>query len=159
MKKTLNKGFTLVELMVVLVIISILTGIVMGNLTDSKKKARDAKRVTDLATIQLAEELFFDRCNSYTPSIDIDSLTYVCPTNPNVVFGNYITKIPSDPLPGSQVYQYFTSGNKPTDYVLRATLETNSSALLDSISGSSVNPGNVNCDHTNSPYYYCVKPK
>lgn len=159
MKSPVNKGFTLIELMVVVVIITILTGIVMSNLTDSKKKARDAKRIADLAQIQLAEELFFDRCNSYTPNIDSNSLTYACPTNPNVVFGNYLSKIPSDPLPNSQVYQYFTSGATPTDYVLRATLETNSSALQDSISGSSVNPGNVNCDHTNSPYYYCVKPK
>ena len=159
MKKTLDKGFTLVELMVVIVIIVLLTGLVMSNLTDSKKKARDAKRVADLAQIQLAEELFFDRCNSYTPNIDVSSLTYACPTNPNVIFGNYINKIPTDPLPASQVYQYYTSGVTPTDYVLRATLETNNSALQDSIVGPSVTPGNVNCDHTNTPYYYCVKPK
>jgi prepilin-type N-terminal cleavage/methylation domain-containing protein len=67
MKKLFSKdaGFTLVELMVVIAIIAILTGIITTNFTSSRAKARDAKRISDLGHIQLAIELYFDRCKQY----------------------------------------------------------------------------------------------
>jgi prepilin-type N-terminal cleavage/methylation domain-containing protein len=67
MKKsfTPQKGFTLVELLVVIAIIAILTGIVATNFTSARSRARDAKRVSDLGHIQLAIELYFDRCKQY----------------------------------------------------------------------------------------------
>jgi general secretion pathway protein G len=70
MKKILFKnGFTLIELLVVLAIIAILTAIVTTNFTTSKSKARDAKRVSDIAQIQLALEMVFDKCNAYPEGI------------------------------------------------------------------------------------------
>jgi prepilin-type N-terminal cleavage/methylation domain-containing protein len=67
MKKshTPQKGFTLVELLVVIAIIAILTGIVATNFTSARSRARDAKRISDLGHIQLAIELYFDRCKQY----------------------------------------------------------------------------------------------
>jgi prepilin-type N-terminal cleavage/methylation domain-containing protein len=62
---TLKKGFTLVELIVVIAIIGILTGIVTTNFASSRSRARDAKRISDLGHIQLALELYFDRCKQY----------------------------------------------------------------------------------------------
>jgi prepilin-type N-terminal cleavage/methylation domain-containing protein len=62
---TPKKGFTLVELIVVIAIIGILTGIVTTNFASSRSRARDAKRISDLGHIQLALELYFDRCKQY----------------------------------------------------------------------------------------------
>lgn len=58
-KKSL--GFTLVELLVVISIVAILTGIILNLLNSGgvRKKARDSQRVTDLSTIQTALELYF----------------------------------------------------------------------------------------------------
>ena len=64
-----KKGFTLIELLVVIAIIAILTAIVTANFATSKAKARDAKRISDIAQIQLALEMVFDRCNVYPPDI------------------------------------------------------------------------------------------
>lgn len=144
-----KKGFTLIELLVVIAIIGVLTAIVTANLTQAKAKSRDAKRVSDLAQIQLTLEMIFDRCNTY-PS-NIYSTSDVCPGFPVSYF---ISVVPKD---NGADYQYVTNPSAPyVDYVLKADLETNSSALSDDVDGSAV-MGSVDCDDAN--HYYCVQPK
>lgn len=58
MKKSL--GFTLAELLVVIAIIGILSSIVVVNVSDSRAKGRDAKRIADVASLQIALEMYFD---------------------------------------------------------------------------------------------------
>lgn len=142
-----NKAFTLIELMVVVAIISILSAIVLGNLTQAKAKARDSKRVSDLAQIQLALEVFFDRCNAYPTALDV---TKNCSADgATVKLSDYISVIPTAPAPGN--YDYASSG---TDYVLKATLETNSPVLID-VNRSAGFQG-VDCT---TPLAYCVQPR
>ena len=68
-KTLFTRGFTLIEMLVVIAIIAILSGIIIANLSGAKGKARDAKRVSDLGNIQMALELYFDRCNQYPASV------------------------------------------------------------------------------------------
>jgi prepilin-type N-terminal cleavage/methylation domain-containing protein len=167
MKKILFKnGFTLIELLVVLAIIAILTAIVTTNFTTSKSKARDAKRVSDIAQIQLALEMVFDKCNAYPEGISKNSVIPLDPvsgtfckklgSNSNYILGDFISVVPQESA--TQLYTYAKNTTAPfVDYVLRAKLENNSTALVDDVDGTSL--GGTDCSDTANGYYYCVQPK
>jgi len=155
-----KKGFTLIELLVVIAIIAILTAIITANFTQSKAKSRDAKRVSDLAQIQLALEMAFDRCNIYPAALDTTTAiaTGVCKklsdgTDYNL--GDFISKIPTDFDNASYAYNTLSSGK---DYLLGVLLETSSTALKDSASGGTLTFRSVvqTCGTAN---FYCVQPK
>ena len=63
--RSTRKGFTLVELLVVIAIIGLLSSAVFAGLNSARVKARDAKRVLDLRTLQTALELYYDRYGTY----------------------------------------------------------------------------------------------
>jgi prepilin-type N-terminal cleavage/methylation domain-containing protein len=51
-------GFTIIELLVVIAIIGMLASIIMVSLSAAKAKGRDARRLADLKSIQVAATLF-----------------------------------------------------------------------------------------------------
>jgi prepilin-type N-terminal cleavage/methylation domain-containing protein len=156
--KISHKGFSLIELLVVIAIIALLTAIVTSNFATSRSKSRDAKRVSDLAQIQLALELFFDRCNGYPGVITTSANISSCPAG--ITLGTFISQIPTPPTALSgDTYTYAVSGSPATDYVLRARLKNNNSSVLsDDVDGTSpIN--NTDCTDSNPNYYYCVQPK
>lgn len=58
-------GFTLIELLVVISIIGLLSSIVLTSVNSARAKARDARRKSDLRTISLALELYYDKYGTY----------------------------------------------------------------------------------------------
>lgn len=158
------RGFTLVELMVAVAIISLLSGIIVTNLTSSKSKARDGKRISDMGQIQLAVELFFDRCKTYPLSITGNPADQECLTNLSVNLGNYISKIPQPSgEKGQSEYGYYTnvggSITEPTDYVLKAVLENYNVVLKDGLSTlPSWATSLTTCDNTDPANEYCLNP-
>lgn len=159
-----TRGFTLIELLVVIAIIGILSAIVMTNLQNAKIKSRDAKRVSDIAQIQLALEQYFNKCSSYPSTLNSTNAAD-CAAHPNdtdnVTLSNYISTIPKDPKTASN-YDYFVdSSNSNYDYVLHATFELPNSASLDGITNTK-KPSYVtgkNCFDSSNPLEYCVGPK
>lgn len=57
MKNTKN-GFTLIELLVVIAIIGLLSGVVLGSLSDARVKARNVQRLSDIDQINKALEIY-----------------------------------------------------------------------------------------------------
>lgn len=71
-----QKGFTLVELLIVIIIIGILATLVIVTFTGVQAKARDSQRQTDIGAVDSHVEAFFAQ-NGYYPSYaDLTSATF-----------------------------------------------------------------------------------
>ncbi len=168
MKRSTHRGFTLIELMVVIAIIAILSGIIMASFSAAKSKSRDGQRISDIAQIQLALAGYFNQCNTYPATTTLPSSGTTgtgCPTGVNL--GTFIGKIPTSPSGANQTtYAYSTGTSNITglivDYVLEANLENNSSVSGESLStfpstsGITYSPSSLPCDATT---HYCLGPK
>ena len=73
----MRKGFTLVELLVVITIIGILGAVVFGSFSQSQAQARDNARMTDLKNLQLAIERFRADTGSFPEELDELTPEYV----------------------------------------------------------------------------------
>ncbi|MBC7982067.1 prepilin-type N-terminal cleavage/methylation domain-containing protein [Candidatus Parcubacteria bacterium] len=71
MKKTKSKGFTLIELMVVISIISLLSSVVLASIKTAKEKADNAKIVSEMKSLQTALELYRAKIGIY-PQVNVD---------------------------------------------------------------------------------------
>ena len=129
-------GFTLIELLTVVAIISLMTAVILPNLTSSRAKSRDTKRISDLGQIQLALAVYFDRCRQYPSEIADVAANNGCPTG--ISLGTYISAIPT-PTPGGSAtqttYDYVVPGDY-SDFMLHATLESSNGVLKDGFHGS-----------------------
>ena len=116
MKSAQNKkGFTLIELLVVISIMVVLATIAAINYSQVFKNGRDAKRQSDLKTIQSALEQYRADQGSYPDTITFGgALTNAGKT--------YLKEIPQDPT-GSPDYSYTVLGTPGTDYCLYAHVE------------------------------------
>lgn len=86
MLKTLNKlqkGFTIIELLIVIAIIAILAGLVLNNFQGAQAKARDTQRVTRINAVHSKLEEFYNEANGYPaaaqtttnfPGIDVNAV-------------------------------------------------------------------------------------
>lgn len=68
MKHRLSRGFTLLEVLVVVAIIGILISIGTAAYTSAQKKSRDARRQGDLRSIQNAFEQYYADTSAYPTS-------------------------------------------------------------------------------------------
>lgn len=74
--KNKNRGFTIVELLIVIVVIGILALLVITTYSGIQAKARNSKRQTDVASLQTQLEAFFSQ-NGYYPSLtDMNDSTW-----------------------------------------------------------------------------------
>ncbi len=75
MFKTLQKaqkGFTIIELLIVIAIIAILALLVLNNFQGAQAKARDQQRTTDLNNLHGKLEEFYNENNYYPSSLDVN---------------------------------------------------------------------------------------
>ena len=117
-RRSVAPGFTLIELMVVILIIGLLATIVVQNLRSATDKAKRVKAQADIAQIKSGLDRYYLDVGSY-PSTDQGLNALVsAPSGGNVPHdwqGPYLEKIPPDPWGNTYVYQ--SDGNA---YVLKS---------------------------------------
>ncbi|MDF2153993.1 type II secretion system major pseudopilin GspG [Vibrio sp. CAU 1672] len=110
-----QRGFTLLEVMVVVVILGILASFVVPNLLGNKEKADQQKAVTDIVALENALDMY-KLDNSVYPTTDQGLEALVSkPSNPeprNYRDGGYIKRLPKDPW--GYEYQYLSPGDNGT---------------------------------------------
>ncbi len=65
-----HKGFTVLEFLIVVTIISILVGLILVGLNAARSNARDQKKIADLQRIALGIQQYHDICREYPASLD-----------------------------------------------------------------------------------------
>ncbi|PIR56662.1 MAG: hypothetical protein COU72_05045 [Parcubacteria group bacterium CG10_big_fil_rev_8_21_14_0_10_41_35] len=129
MIKHKTKGFTLIELLVVIAIIGLLSTLAVVALNNARGKSRDAKRVSDIRSIQTGLELYFADKATYpviaTPGVTLGATTYVTLSSTNgfaatAAGTTYMGKVPANPTPGGAGYVYIGDA---TTYSITFTLE------------------------------------
>ncbi|GEA61359.1 type II secretion system major pseudopilin GspG [Vibrio comitans] len=108
-----QQGFTLLEVMVVVVILGILASFVVPNLLGNKEKADQQKAITDIVALENALDMY-KLDNSVYPTTDqgLDALVSRPTGSPeprNYRNDGYIRRLPSDPW-GNE-YQYLSPGD------------------------------------------------
>lgn len=75
--KKSNKGFTIVELLIVIVVIGILALLVVTTYSGIQQKARNSKRSADVAAIQTQLEAFFQQSGYYPSLTDMNTASWL----------------------------------------------------------------------------------
>ena len=145
MRKTVS-GFTIVELLIVIVVIAILAAISIVAYNGIQQRARDTERMVELTSLQKALEIYhaekggYPLCGTTGPNLTpilSSGDAYSCLVD-DLVPG-YINAIPADPTnSGSYLYRYapgykkigtasFVGGTATDNYILGTKQETVSS--------------------------------
>lgn len=125
-----SPGFTLMELLIVMVLLGILIAVVSGNFATSAKKGRDSRRKADLKNIATALEAYYSDKGLY-PTSTVNGEIVGCGTNDSQVcaWGGefkdkngtlYMVLIPQDPASNLRYYYVSATGGS---YQLYAKLE------------------------------------
>lgn len=124
MKNIIKKGFTLLEILVVISIIGILTGLAIFSFEPAQKRARDTQRKSDLKQYQTSLESYANNNSGlypiHTTSVTI-STNNLCDVDELDISGS----CPEDPKTGFDIYGYhYVSDTAASEFILWAKLET-----------------------------------
>lgn len=140
MKRQRQQGFSLLELMVVLVILGILASMIVPNVMDSQSKGERQKVVSDIVALENALDMYRLENGVYpTTEQGIEALVEeprIDPLPRRYPEGGYIRRLPQDPWGND--YQILTPGQNSRIDVF--------SAGPDGQSGTDDDIGNWNLD-------------
>lgn len=131
-----NKGFTLVELLVVMAILGVLVTLVAGGFRTAQVRGRDSKRKSDLKEIANSLEVFYSDHNEYPEAVG--GIIRACIYNPAEGSGDcewgaseftdgatvYFRTLPADPVSTQDyIYRRPAGDDNRQKYQLFARLE------------------------------------
>jgi prepilin-type N-terminal cleavage/methylation domain-containing protein len=117
-----ERGFTIVELLIVIVVIAILAAITIVAYNGIQTRARDTQRVADMNSIVKALELYKAQNGQYPAAVGNSAGGWEISSNTNgnwpflknLVNAGIVNSIPVDPVntgdmatPGSKIYAYY----------------------------------------------------
>ena len=112
-----QRGFTLIEIMVVVVILAVLGALVVPKIIENVDKARVTRAAADIRAIQTALDLYrLDNFKYPTTEQGLQALVTqpVDPTITNYRSGGYLPTLPKDPW--NNPYVYVSPGADGRDY-------------------------------------------
>jgi type II secretion system protein G len=135
--KVLKKqsGFTLLELLIVIVIIGILALLIIPNISSAPKKARDTQRKTDLRAAQKALEEYYVSNQAYPIQASATVITTAL-TSLSTGSAPPLKTIPVDPKNVSPYTYLYTSTDGQT-YTLTACLENGADSTTGTVAAVS----------------------
>lgn len=145
-------GFTLIEMLVVIIIISFLVGIVLTGTLGFQASARDTRRIGDLRNAQNFLELYFNKCGHYPGVSDTKaecsaSISDWAALTTTMSSAKITSQFPKE-ISGKK---YFYGVNPDgLSYTVGAELERDNNVLKDDIDGPS--NGVSSCDDP----IYCI---
>jgi len=126
MKKLLSqKGFTLIEMLVVVAIIAILASVFLIGLRGFRGSAYDARRLSDLQKVQSYLELYYNHERVYPSNGSWSEVESAVAAS---VAG--ITTFPNDPIGGDTATYYYAQCAGGQGYVLGAQLSDPKASVM-----------------------------
>ncbi|MCC7015127.1 MAG: prepilin-type N-terminal cleavage/methylation domain-containing protein [Planctomycetes bacterium] len=117
MRPNRRAGFTLIELIVVVLILAVLAGVLVPRVSNRLASARDTRRMEDITALRDAIEQYFLDEGSYPAASSNASfggwdVSHDGDLIPNLVKGGYLKEVPADPLNDDTYhYRYYVYSN------------------------------------------------
>ena len=130
-----KKGFTLIEILVVVSIIGLLSSVFLVGLGGFRSRGRDARRLADLRQVQNALEIYYTKCQRYPAGVNCaagDPATWSALQTAITQSGLGVFQIandPQNPQNSARTYGYAISVDGQS-YILGSTLENSGDPSL-----------------------------
>lgn len=139
-----NRGFTLIELIVVVAIIAVLSTIGLASFQSASRSARDGKRKGDINQVRAALELYRSQTNTYPVFTTANNTSYNSMTAALSGAGYLSSPLPVDPKNVSPNQYIYSSSATGATYCLCGSLENGGGTFT-----------NATCT-AGAGNYYCV---
>ena len=136
----MKKGFTLIEMLIVVAIIAILASVFLVGLRGFRAGAYDSRRISDLQKMQSYLEIYYTKNRAY-PNVSTWSDLQTTLINAGVG----VTAIPNDPISGNNYY-YGIDNSDFQSYVLGARFSTSDHSSLKEQTEVDGNVFGVDCE-------------
>ena len=134
--KNKSKGFTIVELLIVIVVIGILATLVIVTFTGIQQKARDSKRKTDINALDSHVEAFYASYGFYPTLADLQTSSFL-----STYLKGFDPSALTDPKGGA-----VAASSAANHYGYAATGTSCSNTTATTISGTPATPQDNGCD-------------
>ena len=130
-----REGFTLIEMMIVIVVIAILLGVLLPQFRGTQDEAATQRARSELRTLATALESYYIHNNNAFPAA-MSSLTSATP--------RIVSSIPDDPFRAATDYTYYVSGN--SHYYVVFSYGPNRAAEITAVGNTGALTGSVTDD-------------